>query len=672
VIVFDDLHWLPAGFESALTAVVARHEGGALFVLAHRPEPQGSQLDAVIPQGARRIALDPFTPEELDELLGSGGSGNAPTPTWVAAALLTPERPGRFDRLAVELAAQPVEVRELAELLAFHPEGLSLAVLERGTETAAADVLARLQALIADGLVMEIASTPLRYALVHELVARRVQEEMAPARRSELHAVLHEALVAVSAPPTARVHHAFGAADLLGPSAWETMVASARTLVTAGVHADAISLADEVRRRGLALPTGDRCVLEAVEWYGRAALGEEVDAAAHLLALAAEAADAGDWAAMALVIEYRQLLGRSEPTSEPEMALLRRALAEVGPTHARLRFSLLSSTLYDAMNGGRPPAGAEATPDEMLALADRLGDPLLLAVAMAAQHWCLSVTAAPQSALDERSAALLDLAASTDDAGIWSRAHAAAVGSALQRHDLVAVRHHVEALMEDPDPLGRWQAVLARIALLIDEGDLERAERAIRAAEEQATRRGVRHQGSGPTAQRFVIAWVRGGLGRWRPRLESAAGDGPGRAVWGAVLAAARLQDGDPAGAVTAGRTVAERALATDDWFSRLIGALLGEIAHVSGDQVLAELDRELLARWAGRRVSVGAATVDLGPVDHYLSLVHGVLGEVDTAARLRARALDDAACPLWRARIERPDTGRLVAPDGQPWTWIG
>lgn len=672
VVVFDDLHWLPAGFELALSTVVARHEGGALFVLAHRPQPQGSLLESVIPKGARRIWLDPFTPTELDELLGTDRGGAVPARPWLAAALLTPERPGRFDRLAVELSGHPEDTRRLVELLAFHPEGLTLEVLERGVGGSAPVVLERVRRLIADGLAVEIRATPARFALVHELVARRVQEEMVPARRSELHAVLHGLLLAADAPPTARVHHALGAVDLIGSAAHETIVAAARSLVTAGVHADAISLAEEVRRRGLVLPLADRCAIEAVELYARSGLGEQVAASSRLLELAVEAAAAHEWAAMALVIEYRQLLGRPEATDEREMALLRVALAEVGADQPRLRFSLLSATLYDAMHGGRPPDEVMATPDEMLVLADRLGDPHRRAVALAAQHWCLSATAGTQQDLDGRSAALLDLASTTDDPGIWSRAHGAAIGSALHRHDLVAVRRHVEALMDDPDPLGRWQAVLARIALLIDEGDLERAERAIRSAEEQAARRGVRHQQAGPTSQRFVIAWTHGKLARWRPQLEAVDRDAPGRAVWGAVLAAARLQDGDPEGAAEAGRGAAERVLAADDWFGRFVGAVLGEVAHFTADRILAELDLAILDRWAGRRVFVGAATIDLGPVDHYLSLAHGVLGSTERAAELRARAWADAACPLWRQRVERTDTGLVVAPDGTPWAWIG
>jgi hypothetical protein len=672
VVIFDDLHWLPAGVESLLATVVARHEGGALFLLAHRPEPRGGQLESVVPPAARRIQLEPFTTDEMAQLLaGDPARARDDTPRWVAAALLAPERPGRFDRLTVELSAHAPETRHLVELLAFHPEGLSAEVLRTGAGLPADLALEHLRRLVEDGLVVEIPSTPPRFALVHELVARRVQEEMAPARRTEVLAVLHDTLRAAGTPPSARVHHALGAAELIGPDAAGTVVAAARSLAAAGVHADAVALAEEVRRRGVPLSVGDRAVVDAVEQYARVGLGESLGAAAVLLELAERAADAGDWAAVAAIVEYRQLLGRPEVVDEAELALVRRGIEAVGHDDLRVRFALLSSSLFDAMYGGRRPDEVVGTPEQMLVVADALGDPALQAAALAADHWYLSATGAPQADLEARTAALLGLAETTRDPGITSRAHAAAIGTAMHRHDLVAVRGHVDAILEDPDPLGRWQAVLARSALLIDEGDLARAERAIQVAEEQAVRRGVRNRREGPTAQRFVIAWARGGLAGWRPLLEGTDWRAPGRPVWGVVLAATRLHDRDGAGAAAVGREVAERALADQDWFARFIGAVLAEIAHFTGDGELAALVRELLGRWTGRRVFVGAATVDLGPVDHYLALAHALGGSAEEAARLHIRAVTDAACPLWSQRVERPDTGQLVAPDGTPWGWI-
>ena len=246
VLVVEDLHWADPS-TLAFLVFLARTESRSLIATyrsdeLHRRHPLRPVLaELERAPGVRRIALEPFTRDEVaeqvaairghapdDELVGrlyARGHGNPLCTEELLAA------PGRLpaslrDAVAERFARLPAAAREIVRVAAVAGRPIGQAQL--------AAVAGRAIEGAQEAVAHQILVARPAYAFRHSLVREAIYEELLPGERTALHA----ALAPTFDSPAERAHHWRGAQDL--PLALEASVAAGLEAQRVFAHREAL------------------------------------------------------------------------------------------------------------------------------------------------------------------------------------------------------------------------------------------------------------------------------------------------------------------------------------------------------------------------------------------------------------------------------------------------
>ncbi|MCK2213723.1 AAA family ATPase [Actinomadura sp. ATCC 31491] len=667
VIVLDDLHWADSATLELLRDVTVLSGAQAkdvslTLVTAFREAPQRDLGD---PAGAFRLSADEILYQlaRYDLVRVRLGGLSTDEVRELAEEMGAKVSGAEARRLAERTGGNPFFVCESARLLA---EGQSLEIVpervadlirqrlvalgpEAGAVLGAAALIGR---SFDPGLVVEVcgawAPDP-KYAhraldlavragllvagdgcltFVHDLVRDTLAGDVPPLRRALLH---REVMAALSARPCADVttiaHHAVQA----GPAAYQEAARWARA--AAGQASEAAAYEEAAEWWGRAVTAhgacgGDpvehvelllrqvRALLEAGDAMGarqvraqalrvaaRAGAGPELTARA-LTALDAPAIwtlrNPYEPVEVRLVDQFDAVLRRLPDDDSPERALLLGGLAQELYGDGDIRCLTLSA--------------------EAVAMARRIGDPLLLMRALNARS--LSV---PQSAhlgeLMRVAEELHELAPRADEPRFELLAHMMDTHYKLETHDLAGADRaaaRCEAMLEHLQlPWPTFQHTMWRANRLTLDGRFDEAAALYDEAEHQAQRLGMWYAGAVVANGRLMLYYQRGAMAEAGPLIDQITGIHP------SVDHDARVLE-----LCARGRVAEARALTRDgwpspprDWSWLTMTCLQGAAQAAVGDLPACRATREKLLPYAGR-ISGGSAVSCIGPVDHFLALL--------------------------------------------------
>ena len=446
VLVLDDVHWADPASVELLGALVRRAPANAVLIaVAVRPRQLPDRLATALERASRagtitRLELHALTPVEARELLGDDVASTEATllyeesggnPFYLEQLARSLDRAGvhaaGIAEMSSAMGVPPTVAASLTEELAlisdasrlvlegaavagdpFEPE---LAAAAAGTTAESA--MDALDELLELGLVRET-DVPRRFRFRHPLVRRAVYEAAPGGWRLGAHERCAETLAARGAPAAARAHH-------LERSAREGDETAVAVLREAGEAAARLApdsaaqwFADALRLLPATATPDEHIGLLEARAQALTATGRYADShAAWLQALEIAPADAplrrAELARSCAAVEG--LLGRHEDAG----IRMSRALEEL-PDHDSQEAVALMTELainefwradFDAM-------GQRA--EEAVTAARRLGDPGLIAAALARLALATSMTGDPDRAETHRAEAVALVDSLSDDA----------------------------------------------------------------------------------------------------------------------------------------------------------------------------------------------------------------------------------------------------------------
>ena len=369
------------------------------------------------------------------------------------------------------------------------------------------------------------------------------------------------------------------------------------------------------------------------------------------------------------------------------IALLRQAIAaraEQDATTARL----LAALARELAHGPGARSEALAVSSRAVALAERIGDPAVLAIGLQARHDALWAPGSARQRLDVLADMQRAAAAAADPVMAWEALFGQFV-ALLELGDPEAYSVFFQ-VVEATDRLGqphyRWVMQSRRAVLAIFAGRLEEAEALLPQIAETGQRLGE------PDGMNVVgdLMWQLAALRGTRRMLRDSwavVADRIPPVMRAMVEGLAALDDGDPESGLAAVRPWVEPALdGVRGWQVLGNAAMLAELAAAAGDEALCRRLYDRLAPHAGEIVVTGGAANVAGPVSLYLGLLASRLGRrADAVAHLRhaveaserldarpwaARARQELAClPRYGlpARGRRPAVPAGPASPGRP-----
>lgn len=376
--------------------------------------------------------------------------------------------------------------------------------------------------------------------------------------------------------------------------------------------------------------------------------------AREAFAAARAAGDVEQMAAAALRLPADQRFG-AHPGLVP--ALVHEAYRQVTdePTRARLAAALARAWVY----GGEPADRAGEFAAEALALAERVGDPLLVADALDAglvAHW------GPDDFAERirLAARLTEAAAFVADPEIRLATHLWRLTTAWECLDVIAVQRQLRALdvlaADHPDGRARFFATARRASFVLTTGDLAAADELIAATKAVDC--------SEPDVEAVIHSLDAGRAHRAGDvaalACEAAAfeeyGAAEGIPSVSAEAAVHWLAAGEPerAGALL-DRTSID-AVPHDVDFLLTVCSLTAVAAALRRDDIAAEGARQLVP-YAGRAVLNAGAVTFHGVVEDYVYRAHRALGR-DDAARWRDAAVNGyrrIGAQWWENRLGAP-----------------
>ncbi|WP_214414642.1 AfsR/SARP family transcriptional regulator [Sphaerisporangium fuscum] len=669
VIVLDDLHWADSASLSLLGDVAALLGGEeaqgddarVTLVIAFRDGPERLPLGDVLGRLTRhdllRLPLTGLGVEQVRAIAADMGA-EIDEPTAV--------------RLAERTGGNPFFARETARALAHGgtldavPDAVADLIRRRvgALGRRAAEVLGAAAVIGRDfdpGVLAQVCGQevydPLdraaqaglvafrvgRMAFAHDLIRETLLHDVPPLRRALIH---REAMAAFAERPGADVaviaHHALeaGPAAYAEAARWARAAAEQASLRLA-YHEAASWWGQAVRAHGAS--SGDpldhvelllrqvRALLDTGDPIGARA------ARAQAILAADRATGRGDRVSVVralTALEAPAVWTLRNPYEEVELKLVRRfeiALGDLpaddGPERAEL-LSGLAQELYDGTDDRR----RDRLSAEAVQIARRLGDPHLLMRMLNARHLALTQSIHAEELL-EIATELLDLAVGAHMPEYELLAYMLLTHDRLEMADVAgadAAAARCDAILARlPLPWPRFQHTMWRANRLTLAGRHEAAAAMYDEAEEQADRLGMWYAGAVVATGRILLHHHRGDIAEAGPLIDSIAGihatmDHDTRilqlcAQGRAREAAATVRDGWPVPPL--------------DWSWLTMTCLQGAAQAALRDLPACRATYATLLPYAGR-ISVGSAIALAGPVDRYLALLAGTLGDQEAADR--------------------------------------
>jgi tetratricopeptide (TPR) repeat protein len=631
---------------------LSRAEVGAYMLrLADRPPPE-----AVVARVHDVTAGNPLFVGEVVRALLAGGhlietKGQAADPM-----LRIPEElRGLIRRRLAGLSTEAMANLKLASAIGREFE---LGLLRRMSRLSVERLTDALGETVTAGIVSEDASAPGRYTFSHELVREGLYDDMPAARRLMLHRtiglVLEEVFRDDLEPHLAELAHHFTRSAPLGDGALAVEYST-----RAGDHAaallayedaarhyaralDLLSMLEDAggaRRCGLLLRLGD------AQW--RAGDTEKARRSFEEVAAVSDRLDAPETLARAALgyvtagAPVRLGLGGLILTGNlgEGMAGIRRleqALAALPEGDSSLRTQVLARLATELYPTGQTDRQA-ALSEQAVAMAQRLGDPEALLVALHSRHWAAMAPDHINLRLTN-AAEMLDVAAKVGDEEMAFLARHARLHDFLELCDVGRVDAELEAMALTADrirqPFYQWHMTSMRAMRTMLDGRLEEAERLARSTLEiTGLRPGEYVTYVFEHALMVAIRWQQGRLGELQQTVRAHGERYPSIARWRNALAAVELADERTA------RDEIERHARSDFaelprnglWILHLCA--LAEACVLIGDQQRAARLYELLSPSAERNV-VPLSTMPFGPVALRLGMLAAMLGRWREAER--------------------------------------
>ena len=716
LLVVDDLHWADPGSRRLLAAI--RGPLATLPVVAlctyRDTEPTADALCAEVgPE--RHLVLGGLAPGELatavrmatgsavpDALLDGLHARTAGNPYFAAEAVRLLRAEGRLDdsgQLPAELLPRTVRAvleRRLARLPAAAAGLLPMAALlgDELSPPLLAEIAGEPLATVASALEAARAARVVDHdRFAHPLVREVLEAQLGPAERSRWHAragaLLARQYRAGTADPAAAARHLLAAAELGGQAG-------------PAVEFARLAAADAVRRAGY--EDAVRLLSAALAVAGRGSDRGELLCALGEAALAA-GDPAGARAAYAEATELARRAGRAELLAsaalgvaggqggfeidlrDPDrVAVLTEAL-EAQPdgdsgTRAALLGRLSLALAFTEASGQR-----EALSTGAVAMARRLGDPAVLAAALAAR---CDVISGPDHVAERRSAAaeIIELARAGGDRTGEMLGRRLLVVALAEAAEWSAVDAEISSYARAAEQLAQhrltWYVPLWRGARALMRGDLALADEHARELGAMAERAGSVNARLLGLVQRFVRLVSEGRTDELAGDFTEIVGlipDEPQSAACAQALLNAHR------GRLAEARADLDRVVAgivprDGEWLPKY--AQVSVAAVLAGHRTAAELAYRLLTPYAGHCAVEGILAGSWGSVAAHLGLLARYLGRAEDADAHFARAaeLDAAAGAALAARTREwanggsapsggsaPDGRALFRPDGEVWT---
>jgi DNA-binding SARP family transcriptional activator len=644
----------------ATLAAIARHPGAAHRVLGPLGPAELAELSSLVTGVApapeelaalhERCAGNPFFATELLRLPAHrGGRAEPPLPAAVREVI---ER---------RLAPLGDDVRATLDLAAVVGASFDLPIVEGASGMDPDRLFDALDLAVASGLVVPADGVG-AFRFSHALVRDTLLADLSPMRRQRTHARVAEALEHRPRRDPARhaaelAHHLVAAAGIVGEptarAAAERAAAAAEERLAFEEAAGWWSTARDLLGAEDDAPTADRLgvalgralLLAGRIDDGRAALCEVMDAA-HRRGDAIAEATAGIAIALSGGAWYWVRPGESP---FDVVTRLERAAGALGHADHPLRVGLLVTAAQGVYYA--EPDRAVTLVDEALAIARRLGDPHLLAMALVGAMGGDWGPASRDRHL-ERSAELLGLPAEVRSPELELAARLWRLTALAEAGDLDAARAELARADAIAEASGRQilraQVAIARIGMAwLGDGGLAAVEAAVVRAADLHRRSGLYGEDAVPLANRMVVHLLHGDVADLGDVLPLASQVG----AFGSVIEAVdRLVDGDRDGAVAI-LAAAPAAPRTWQWLG---GQVLRTLLAVdTGAVELAAPLRDALAPHVGIVAVTGTTMSAYGPVTYHVGELDLLLDDLGAAAEHLRAAVEHAdalGATIWAA----------------------
>jgi hypothetical protein len=544
-----------------------------------------------------------------------------------------------------------------------------LRVLERTSPLNVARLLEVLAEAADAGVVSEDPAIPRRYAFVHELVRETLYDDLAPARRLELHrtigAVLEELYRGDLDPHLSEIAHHLSLAAPVGDvgEAIDYLVragdraAGILAYEEAGVHYEraldllgAAGAASQERRCELLLRLGDARWRAGDTRAARASFEEAAELARRL----------GDGemlarAALGYVIGLGGFLlfARFEAGAKG-MGLLEEALAALPPEDSPLRARVLARLAVEMYSSNEVERRLEVS-GEAIEMSRRLEDSEALVTALHARHWALGAPEMVHERLD-KTEEMLAVAAELGNQELAFLAHNARFHCLLELCDGPGVDAEIAAMRDLAEriqqPFYRWHGVCLQVIRATLDGRFDDAERLAREALRIAR---LRHSEYAAYvyeyAQMVAIRWAQGRLDEYWPEIAQHGERFLWIPRWRDALAAADRRDRRMAAAEIARHSGSGFTDIPRDGFWLLRLCSLTDACILVGEERAARRLYDLLLPFADRN-AVSLSQQPLGPVALRLAMLAAMVERWEEAERHFETAL--ARCDLLGARAIR------------------
>ena len=715
VLVLDDLH---AADDPSLLLLqfVAREiaDGRLLVICAYRdvdPALHGPLVSAlaqlVREPGTVQIELEGLSEADVAEYV-RGATGVAPAPELVRATRSGTEGNPLFVVELVRLLDAEGRIGERDAHLRI-PPGLKAVIgqrvgrLSRGCRDVLApasvfgrevelDALLRLSELtrdqvldaldeaIAERILGEVPGSPGRVRFGHALIRDTLYDDLASARRVQLHRGAAEAVEAVHSddlgPHLAELaHHYFAAAPsgVTGRAVEYARRAGDRA-------ASQLAYEEAARLYEMALTFVDdptaRCDLLLALGDAQARSGDSRASKRAFRGAAELAEERGlpERLARAALGYGGRIIWERQMDDEYLVPLLERALVALGDEDSPLRVRLLARLAGGPLRGIRfPPERRFSLSRGALDMARRLGDPATLAYALDAH---IPATETPKNTHETlaESTELLDLAIEAGEKERVLEAHEHRHERFVELGEMNHARAELDAMTtlaeELRQPAQRWLVSVCRARLALLEGRFEEAEDLIAEARDLGEHALSWNAAVAFRAQLYALRREQGRLEEAREIVTRSAAEYPDYELWDCALAQLAVALGREAEAEQA-----FEALATDDfaglpfnqnaWFVGM--GLLAETATSLGDARRASVLYDLLLPYADR-VAVIYPELATGSASRYLGILAATTARWNDAERHFDEALamnERIGARPWLAHTQCDYADMILARDG-------